>query len=37
MKSVYNTIVSTIIEHPDKEAIQEIRYHKNVQNTEPLS
>ena len=37
MKSVYNTILSAIIKHPDKETVREIGYYENVHNTAPLS
>ena len=37
MKSVYNTILSAIIKHPDKETVREIGCHKKVHNTVPLS
>ena len=37
MKSVYNTILSPIIKHPDKETLREIGYHEKVDNTGPLS
>ena len=37
MKSVYNIALGAIIKHPDKETVQEIGYHENVNNTVPLS
>ena len=37
MKSIYNTILSAIIKHPDKVTVQEIGYHENFHNTAPLS
>ena len=36
MKSVYNTILSAIIKHPDKETVREMGYHEKVHNTAPL-
>ena len=37
MKSDYNTILSAIIKHPDKEIVRETERHENVDNTVPRS
>ena len=37
MKSDYNTILSAIIKHPDKEIVRETERHENVHNTVPRS
>ena len=37
LKSDYNTILSAIIKHPDKEIVRETERHENVHNTVPRS
>ena len=36
-KSVYNSILSAFIKHPDKETVRDIGYHENIHKTALLS